>query len=506
MIQKIQFIVLFFVVCSFTACHENRFNPNKNVSLRDYSSIAVDAYRLETTQLNKEIRLLLTQDSDTTVSDSYARAHYLNNGSLLWITRCGVTAQADSLLRYISRVGEIGFSLSKFHVAEISTDLAKMRNLEFSDDENINKVAARLDYNLTKSFLKYYIGQRYGFVNPKRVLNRLDIDPYDSLRVHYRKLFDVNMENVGNAGSEHILSMISKDSVAMLLRNCEPEDKLYHRLKTMLPQTSGGDRERIFVNMERCRWRQNDNHNDYAKYVVVNIAGYELIAVDSDSILQMKVVCGSQKTKTPLLNSRFMRMDLNPRWIVPFNIIKHEISHHAGDSAYFARNNYYITNRSTGERIDYRSISAAALRSGAYRVTQEGGVGNALGRIIFRFDNNFSIYLHDTSTKNTFGREDRSASHGCIRVEKPYELARFLLADRNEKVLEKIKYSMQANINSDDAAVDRSKLLHSLKIEPQVPLFITYYTLYLMPDGRIRSFSDVYGYDKAIFSRLKSYL
>ena len=153
------------------------------------------------------------------------------------------------------------------------------------------------------------------------------------------------------------------------------------------------------------------------------------------------------------------------------------------------------------------------LQSGKYSVVQEGGAGNSLGRIIFRFDNNFSVYLHDTSTPAFFAREDRSVSHGCVRVEKPFDLAVFLLDKDDTTTRDKIKYSMEANLSpskkqtgENRPKLDRSKLINSVKIEPPIPLFITYYTLFPSPSGLLVEYSDVYGYDGELYKHLKPFI
>lgn len=140
------------------------------------------------------------------------------------------------------------------------------------------------------------------------------------------------------------------------------------------------------------------------------------------------------------------------------------------------------------------------VQRGKYGVVQRGGKGNSLGRIIFRFDNNFSVYLHDTSSQAVFSREDRDVSHGCIRVEKPFELAKFLLHEKNEKLIQRINYSMTA-----DSLKIKKLVVGSVKVEPQIPLFITYYTLYPFAKGVV-SYPDVYGFDGVIFEHLRKYL
>ena len=507
------FFAFVFVACTLFACHENQFNPNENLTRESYSQLSVDRYRISISHVNEQIAKMLKGDNDTLTADRHVRSYYLSGGSLLWVKRWGVTSQADTLLRYLKTVEDIGFSKSRFFVSQIEDDLKKMKSLDVADCD-INELAVRLDYNLTKAYLRYVIGQRYGFVNPFKVLNRLDLDPYDTLKQNYRRLYDVHTETARGKEVAHLLGLIACDSVAEMLKTAEATTPLYRKLKSLLPTATGAERMKLLVNMERCRWRQARYPFECEKYVLVNIPSYGLMAVKGNDVLRMKVVCGSRRTKTPLLDSDITHMDINPKWAIPFNIIKHEMSRHAGDAEYFERNNYVITEKSTGDVVAPENLSAEDLKSGNYRVAQTGGEGNSLGRIIFRFNNNFSIFLHDTSSRGTFDRADRSASHGCVRVEKPYELACFLLGDKNTEVLDKLKYSMQVSTrmsvdeegNVSTSAIDKSRLLHSLKVTPSVPIFISYFTKWLMPDGHLESYDDVYGYDGVIAARLKPYV
>lgn len=501
-----------FVVCILSACHENQFNPNRNLSRENFSQLSVDSYRVSVSRVNEQIGTLLKGDCGTTAADRRARGYYLSGGSLLWVKRGGVTSQADTLLQYLKTVDSIGFSRTSFFVSEIEADLERMKSLDFAGCD-INELAARLDYNLTRAYLRYAMGQRYGFVNPYKVLNKLDVEPYDTLKRNFRVLYDVKTETPDGGDVARLLGQIGRDSIGAVLKSAETSNPLYRKLKALLPSVSGAERMKVLVNMERCRWRQNRYPFDCGKYVLVNIPGYELLAVEKGDVQRMKVVCGSRKTKTPLLNSAIMRMDVNPRWVVPANIVKHEMSRHAGDVDYFERNNYIVTERKTGVPVAPEELTVEALKSGNCRVVQEGGERNSLGRIIFRFDNNFSIYLHDTPIRSTFSRADRSASHGCIRVEKPYDLACFLVGDKSSASLEKLKYSMQVSLmaaqDEEDGAktvqIDKSRLIHGLEVKPQVPIFITYFTKLLLPDGRLEDYGDVYGYDTVIADGLKEY-
>lgn len=516
MTKSFGFILSVFVVCILYACHENHFNPNSNLSRDSYAALTDDNLRMSKTRIAEQIGKLIREDDDTMAADYYARSHYLGDGSLLWMTRDGIDTQADTLLKYLHTVESIGFDERRFYVRQIENDLRMVRELDFSDsgDDDINVAVARLDYNLTKAYLRFAIGQRYGFMNPRKVFNRIDRYEHDSTMTRFRQLYDVPTETFGNKDCARVLRYIHDDSVGVALKECEPRGQLYLRLKSMLASASEANRMKILVNMERCRWRHDSYSYQYRKHVVVNIPSYHLTAVDGDEVLEMKVVCGSQKTKTPLLNSRIMRMDVNPKWNIPTSIIKHEMSRHAGDADYFNRNNYVIRDRSTGERVEPELVTVDDLRKARYRVVQDGGEGNALGRIIFRFNNNLSIYLHDTSSKGTFDRMDRRASHGCIRVEKPFELARFLLDKKDSKTLDRLSYSMTVRTkvpetgdeNMPEYKIDKSRLVHSISVKPQIPLFITYFTMWLTPDNQVASYADVYGYDDVIAGRIKEYV
>ena len=267
--------------------------------------------------------------------------------------------------------------------------------------------------------------------------------------------------------------------------------------------------------MERCRWRIKHPEGNQ-RMILVNIAAQQLWAVCPDSVLNMKICCGATTTKTPLLNSTINYIQVNPEWIIPNNIIKTDVARHAGDSAYFARNNYYIIKRSTGDTLNPVKVSSAELQSGSMRVGQRGGAGNSLGRIVFRFPNNFSVYLHDTNNRGAFSRERRTLSHGCVRVQKPFELACFLLPEIDDWAKDKLRISMDIHPeterglifiseHADDPRPFRLSTYHD--VNPRVPVYIVYFTVYPNPEtGEIDTYPDIYGYDKVITDEMKTLL
>jgi murein L,D-transpeptidase YcbB/YkuD len=206
-------------------------------------------------------------------------------------------------------------------------------------------------------------------------------------------------------------------------------------------------------------------------------------------------------------------MQVNPEWIIPYNIVKTEVVHHAGDSAYFARNRYSIINKESGDTLNVADVDSGSLLSGNIRISQRGGVGNSLGRIVFRFPNNFSIYLHDTNNRGAFQRERRTLSHGCVRVQKPFDLACYLLPDADEWTRESLRISMdippvtergRSWVRQHADAKRPFRLISYRDVKPHVPLYIMYYTTFPNPKtGAIDFWPDIYGFDKVISKELK---
>ena len=516
-------LAVFFIGICFQSCHEKNINVNSHLSLDDYKSLDTTIYHINARKIREHIGFLCRSDKDSMAPDYRTRKYYKSNYSFLWIDRKGIDGRADSLIDCLQNITRIGFSKNKFRLPRIEGDLQRLRNLDFDGSDNsINKVLARLEYNLTKAYFRYVSGQRFGFMNPKYVLNHVDVHEQKENTVTYRTLYDIKTERAGDRFYRTAISKIREDSIADFIRKAEPNDEVYDSLERQLqsPGLSRMQRNRILVNMERCRWRMQDNPQRHEKYVLVNIPSFHLRAVDGDKVLTMRIAFGSNKNKTPLIVSAIKRMDVNPQWVMPKSIVRKSVVPQLGNINYFTQNRYFIRNRQTGEHVDVSSVSPEMLESGDYFVIQRGGEGNAMGRIVFRFDNNLSIYLHDTSSRTIFDRSARNVSHGCIRVEKPFELSKFVLAKKDDKLVDRINYSMHADVSPVNMkkeemtermmlvadTLDRSRLIGSVNIKPMVPIFILYYTMYPDASGKIETFSDVYGYDSLIYQQLRNYI
>ena len=501
--------VLALSICAFLlcGCHERAANSNKETTLASFATLADEAYSVSPRRMKWQMDSLLGSDQGALATDAHVRSYYRNGGNWVWVDRLGIDGRADMLVSYLKRVGEEGLSTRRFFVRQIEADLQRVRSLNFGE-ESISRVLARLEYRLTKAYLHYVTGQRFGYLNPTFTFNRidsLDTNKNDSVKrpVRYRGLFDIAMDHADkNFYHAAMRKAGDTDSLSAFLRDIQPQDAFYKMLKEELqkPRLSKAMKAKVICNMERCRWRLHDHPQDHKKYVMVNIPSFHLAAIDHGDTLNMRIGCGSFKTKTPLLTSRIKRMDVNPKWFVPRSIIEKDILRHVGNRHYFDSRNFYVVDRKSGREVELENVTRELLLTPGYSVVQRGGKGNSLGRIIFRFDNNFSVYLHDTSSRDVFSRTDRGVSHGCVRVEKPFDLAAFLLEDKNQQTLDKIEYSMTA-----DSLADRSMVVGSVKVEPEVPVFITYFTLYPAGSGKslgMREYADVYGYDRIIYDFL----
>ena len=489
----------------------------------DFSSFGTFVYRLDTVSMEKNMTHILKSETSSWKADKAVLKRYEGITRFekvpLWYNRMGVSDEADSLLAFLRmEVPLNGLDTTAFYVPQIAADLSVVRDLAFDSLHiDINELLPRLDYHLSKAYVRYVTGQRYGFMRPDKTFNNLEekTDPEKKERPkgaqkEYQCLFGYEYEAPDYSKSIEFLESV--DRWKYLLASF-PQDPIYPMLreKMRIDSLHVGERLKLAANMERCRWRiKHPIGND--RKIIVNIPAQMLWALSPDSILAMRICCGATNHKTPLLWSEVKYMQVNPDWIVPRNIIKADFLRHAGDSSYFARNRYYIVDKTTGDTLNPADVLASEMKESYIRIGQKSGEGNSLGRIVFRFENDFGIYLHDTNNRKAFDRERRTLSHGCIRVQKPFELACFLLPEISEWQMECLRLSMDIEPitergkkylkeHCDDERPFR--LIKYKDVSPRIPVYIVYYTAFPNPETGILEFwPDLYGYDKVINSRI----
>jgi murein L,D-transpeptidase YcbB/YkuD len=237
----------------------------------------------------------------------------------------------------------------------------------------------------------------------------------------------------------------------------------------------------IELNMERWRWLPEGLGD---RHIMVNIPTYELEAFDhSGVVLRMKVVTGKRDSPTPIFMDQMTHVVFSPHWNVPPGIARNEtLPAVLKDPGYLARNNLEIVKGS--QVIDPSTIDWSSAEDGFdYRFRQKPGPRNSLGLVKFVFPNQFDVYLHDTPADRLFERIDRDFSHGCIRVEQPMDLARFVLTNQAPWTPEKIDAAMHSG---DEQFVTLAR---------PVPVYIVYKTAWVDQDGTTHFADDVYGHD-----------
>lgn len=505
----------FLLLCVCFACDSK---PNRRAVTQDELQDWVrPEYTVSTDRLWQTIQETASGTGQGMYADKYVRRHYSRRDApLVWLTREGIDSQADTLLAFLAQAGDLGFSPKVFHTDTLQRLLARIRDYDY-EGTNASNVLGQAEYLLTQALVRYGCGQRYGFVHPRHVFNHLlpDADAPDadgSQHTVYRQIFDMGNEEATDSFVRHAIGQVGSHHIGCFLREIQPDAPLYQLMqKEYLRAQAEGDTTRTRVariNMERARWRYP--HPSDSRYIWVNLAAQELTAVDNtrDTLTTMRVCCGNWNHKTPLLHSAIRTVELNPYWVVPQTIVRKEIvPSHTGDSAYFARNSYQAINKETGAEVNPALLTASDLRSARYTIRQERGVGNSLGRIIFRFPNNFSVYLHDTNNRAAFQRANRAVSHGCIRVERPLDLALFFLEDPAPLLTDRIRMAIDlAPLSPEGQAYQEqhpdAKPLPRFSYDTPVPVWLDYWTLYPSPGGVLQSFGDPYGYDKVIEKKL----
>ncbi|MBP8794832.1 MAG: L,D-transpeptidase family protein [Brachymonas sp.] len=253
--------------------------------------------------------------------------------------------------------------------------------------------------------------------------------------------------------------------------------------------------EQIAQTMERLRWAPLHQQR---RMIVVNVPEFRLrmYTLTDDgavqSVLPINVIVGKASgTRTPLFNKDMVRVEFNPYWNVPLSIARKEmVPRLQRDPGYVDRNNFEIVGPSGG-RFSVTPETLADLASGNMRIRQRPGRGNALGGVKFIFPNKDNIYLHHTSSPGLFNRDDRALSHGCVRVEDPVALAKFVLQDDPQWPEQRIRQVMDKRISS------------TVQIKEPIPVILTYLTAVIDETGRLRFLPDVYGQDRALKQALQ---
>jgi murein L,D-transpeptidase YcbB/YkuD len=224
------------------------------------------------------------------------------------------------------------------------------------------------------------------------------------------------------------------------------------------------------------------------RYIIINIPEYTLRFYADDTLKSVnRVVVGKFDTKTPEFSSNVSKIVAFPYWNVPFSITSKEILPDAKrNPGYFERNNMKIYKK--GEEIDPLTVNWKSIREKTfpYKAVQQPGYHNSLGIIKFEFANKYGVYVHDTPSKSLFNTVIRSYSHGCVRCEKPIDLAKtILLKDENKVIPDSLDSIMTRRQN------------HPISLKKKIPIYLVYQSV-ISRNKQLIFLQDIYHKDKRL--------
>lgn len=248
----------------------------------------------------------------------------------------------------------------------------------------------------------------------------------------------------------------------------------------------------IRVNLERARWVMHDMPKSS---IVIDIAGFNLQYYHQGQLVwKTKVMVGEPFNQTPVFRSAITYLVLNPTWTIPPDIVKNEtVPRILTDKDYLAKQRLRVLT-SSGEEVAPATIPWGQYLSKhlPYTLRQDAGQDNSLGLIKFIFSNPYHVYLHDTPSKSLFDRAQRAFSHGCIRVQNPFNLGKMLIANDPGNPVTEARF---------DQILASGKTTTIFLKEP-LPIFLMYLTANA-ENGQVQFMPDLYQRDKGILDALK---
>ena len=250
--------------------------------------------------------------------------------------------------------------------------------------------------------------------------------------------------------------------------------------------------DKIDANLERWRWLPRQTPDTYIR---VNIAAYTLRVIESDTVtLGMNVIVGKPYRRTPVFSETVKYIVFNPYWNVPFSIATQDkLPLLKKDAASEAKKGFEAKPQGSDVFVPVDTIdwSAVTRRNFNYLLRQRPGSNNARGQMKFMLPNPHAVYLHDTPSRELFGKQERTFSSGCVRLERPRELASWLLARDGSPESGKLD------------ALLASGETKTIYLKTPVPVYLVYFTAFVTDDGDVALRRDIYERDKVLVDALR---
>ncbi|MES2455338.1 MAG: L,D-transpeptidase family protein [Bacteroidota bacterium] len=521
--------VLFAFLCAtiLSSCHWFKDTPEIGLALSKHFKNKL--YKdFDTAAYNLVFQKHLDSTGVKYSNPKVLKAYYKHVGlEPVLVTRFFINGGLDTLENYIGRVGSHGFKAKAYRYQEIKELLGLLRANQFKSINEVYPVIADLELNAAEGLIRYANDLHYGKVNPRKLFSRYYIP-------------------VQRPDSLSITAVLGTKDINKLLAEVQPKANGYTELQKQLLQypidtgTKSPVVRSLLVNMERLRWQMPDLGDEY---VEVNIPDFTLTWFKGqDTLTHMKVCVGGPRAEdyaaqikryletknlddkpknheTPILLSKFNSIQVNPIWNIPVSIARSEIYYQALKDPYYLSNNninVYYNGRLVADPDTIR-WSRYPREKLPFQFKQGSGEGNALGKFKFVFENNSSVYLHDTNNKNGFRMSNRAISHGCVRVEDPLNFAENLVKDKYQYDDLRMEVNLPP-VDTNRMAAYKKKLakkadtVNVFQLKPKwfgvkkpVPILINYKTAWAQ-NGVLQFRPDVYRLDAALWDAMKKFL
>ncbi|MDC3075985.1 L,D-transpeptidase family protein [Paracoccaceae bacterium] len=247
----------------------------------------------------------------------------------------------------------------------------------------------------------------------------------------------------------------------------------------------------VLVNLERMRWNNQDRGSEYVLVNQANFSAY--FKSENKKVWESRVVIGLPSNQTAEFTDTMTHMVVNPTWHVPKSIAVDEyLPLIQSDPNFLVDNEMVLMVRGTDTIIDSSLIDMQAFTPDnfPFLIKQIPSNINALGLVKFMFPNKYSIYMHDTPMKDLFFKDERTFSHGCIRLQEPFEFAYSLLRDQEVDPVNKFQELLQKEEET------------YINLTRKIPVYITYRTAFFDEYGQVHYRADVYGRDALVYMAL----
>lgn len=412
------------------------------------------------------------KDKEALDQSTIAEFYAARGGKTLWTTDTAITPKARALIGEIKNADAYGLSAKDFKLPDVpESDTATLTT----------EAAANAELQLTTAALKYVRFARGGRISDPAAQLNTNLD---------RRPQWVDPKVV-------LEQLASSDAPDAVLRGYHPKHPQFEKLRQLyvkaLPSKPdapmSASAKRLRANMEMWRW-MNEDMGDM--YVFNNIPEFMQYVYKGGEIVRAeKIVAGMLDKQSSIFSRPLKYVVLRPQWRVPESIKVKEIWPSLIRGGGYMRQYALELETKDGQRVDWRKMDWVNTDIRNYEVVQPPGPKSVLGHVKFTFPSQHTIFMHDTPDKWMFRSSQRTLSHGCLRVQKPMELAEMVLME--DKGWDKDKV----------AEVSRSGPLNNeIVIDKRIPIHLVYFTAWVGDDGRQKIFADIYGHEKRVTQAL----